>query len=290
MKKVLEINRLDKYYGKALGVKNVNLAINEGEVFGFIGPNGAGKSTTIKCIMDLINKTVGEIYINENMSKRDDIDSKEIMGYLPSEIHLYEDLTVMQMLEYSNSFYKKDCMKKAKELIKLLDVDTKKKIDELSFGNLKKVGIIIALMHDPKFIIMDEATNGLDPLMQEEFYEIIKKEKNAGKTIFFSSHNLNEIKRICDRVAIIKEGSIIEVSTIEDLTNANYFKVTIRSKKVKDISKKLKSTVITEKENELKIMYDKDINDLLKTLEQYKIDKLLIEEPSIEEILMHFYK
>jgi ABC-2 type transport system ATP-binding protein len=181
---MLKIVNLTKYYGNILGVKDLSLEVKKGEIFGFIGPNGAGTSTTIRCIMNSINKTSGEIYINDILLTDKDVNFKNNIGYLPSEIHLYDDLTVQQMIEYSNSFYKKDCMKRAKYLIKKLELNTKKKIEELSLGNSKKLGIVLALMHEPELLILDEASSGLDPLMQEAFYDILLEEKARGTTIF----------------------------------------------------------------------------------------------------------
>ena len=190
MESVIKIKDLTKNYGKSRGVKNINLEIEKGTIYGFIGPNGAGKSTTIKCIMNLINKSSGEIHIENTLVNNKNYKIKENIGYLPSEIHLYDNMTVKKMLDYSASFYKKDCSKRREDLVKKLEVDENKKIDELSLGNLKKVGIILALMHEPKVVIMDEATSGLDPLMQEKFYDILEEEKKKGTTIFFSSHIL----------------------------------------------------------------------------------------------------
>lgn len=290
MPETIKIESLSKTYGKARGIEKINLKIEKGEVFGFIGPNGAGKSTTIKCIMNLINKNAGEIFINGEECNKKNTKQKEIIGYLPSEIHLYEDLTVKKMLEYSASFYKKDCKKKTEELVKKLEVDTSKKIDELSLGNLKKVGIILALMHSPQIVIMDEATSGLDPLMQEQFYEIIEEEKKKGTTIFFSSHILSEIKRICDKVAIIKEGKIEKVDKVENLTDSNFVKVTVVSNNIKEIKEELKIELISQEELKIEFMYQENMDELIKVLQKYKIHKLLINEPSIEEIFMHYYK
>ena len=289
MENIVEIENVTKKYGKNIGIENVNLKINKGEVYGFIGPNGAGKSTTIKCIMDLINKNEGEIYIDGKIVKRNNTKLKEKIGYLPSEIHLYDDLTVKQMLEYSNSFYSKDCMKKANELLKRLEVDEKKKIEELSLGNLKKVGIILSLMHNPDIIIMDEATSGLDPLMQEVFYEIINEEKKKGKTIFFSSHILNEIKRICDKVAIIKNGKIIKVDNIENLNDSNLMKIKIESDEAYQIKEELNLENEIQNKNEIEFVYE-DVNELIRKLSKYRLNKILISELNIEEIFMHYYK
>lgn len=287
---IINLKTLTKYYGKARGVEEVNLEIKKGEIFGFIGPNGAGKSTTIRCIMNLINKNKGEIFVDNQEVTKKNVSIKEEIGYLPSEIYLYDDLTVEKMIQYSDSFYKKDCIKRAEELIKRFEIDRKKKIDELSLGNLKKVGIVLTFMHEPKVFILDEATSGLDPLMQEVFYELLEEERKKGTTIFFSSHNLSEVKRICDRVGIIREGKIVAVNKIEELTSSNFYIITIISEEKEKIKQELKSQIISEKNNILKVMYDNDINELIKQLGKYKLSKLMVEEPSIEEIFMHYYK
>lgn len=287
---MLKINNLTKTYGKARGIDNINLNIEKGQVYGFIGPNGAGKSTTIKCIMNIINKNSGDIYIDgKKLDKKSD-SIREIIGYLPSEINLYDDLTVREMLNYSASFYKCDCSKRIDELVKKLDIDLNKKIEQLSLGNSKKVGIVIAFMHNPKLVILDEATSGLDPLMQEEFYNLLVEEKNKGTTIFFSSHVLSEIKKICDKVAIIKEGKIIKIEDIKSISDDEFLTVRVYSKDKEKIKKLLKEKIIEEDKNYFKFIYNSDINKVIKLLNDYDIDKLLIEEPSIEEVFMHYYK
>ena len=287
---MLEIKDLTKYYKDIKGVEELSLHIDKGEIFGFIGPNGAGKSTTIKCIMNLLNKTSGEIYINKKLNDKDNINLKKIIGYLPDEVHLYEDLTVTQMFEYSNSFYKKNYKKRIDYLVEKLDIDVSKKIEELSLGNLKKVGIVLAMMHEPKLLILDEATSGLDPLMKDIFYELLLEEKEKGTTIFFSSHNLSEIKKICDRVGIIKDGHLVTVDTIEELSNNHFEIVTIVSKNISKIKKVLNQEVIEENKNKIKFVYKDDINILIGLLNKYNIDKILIEDPSIEDIFMHYYR
>ena len=173
IKKILEIQNLTKYYGKILGVENIALQLEEGEIFGFIGPNGAGKSTTIRSIMNLINKTSGKVLIENKEFNKENIEIKEKIGYLPSEINLYDDLTVKEMLDYHESFYKKDIHKRRAELVKKFELDEKKKIEDLSLGNLKKVGIILAFMHEPKLLFLDETTSGLVPIMLNIFFDLL---------------------------------------------------------------------------------------------------------------------
>ena len=291
MENAIEIKNLTKNYGRQRGIENINLEIPKGIVYGFIGPNGAGKSTTIKCIMNMIRKNSGEIIINGKKVENKNYEVKQEIGYLPSEIHLYEDLTVKKLLKYSASFYKKDCTQKTEKLVKRLEIDINKKIEELSLGNLKKVGITLALMHNPQFIIMDEATSGLDPLMQEEFYKILEEEKAEEKTIFFSSHILNEVKRICDKVAIIKEGKIVKIEDIESLEDTNIIKVKIEAEEIEKLEKELDiEQVIAKQENKIEFLYSKEINSLIEKISKYKISKLLIQEIDMEEIFMHYYK
>ena len=287
---MLKIDKLSKYYGKIKGIENLSLELNEGEIFGFIGPNGAGKSTTIKCIMNLINKNSGDIYIDGKINNKDDLELKEIIGYLPSEISLYDDMTVKQILDYNAQFYKKDTSLKRKELVTKFQLDESKKIEQLSLGNLKKLGIVLALVHDPKLIILDEPTSGLDPIMQDVFYNILKEEREKGNTIFYSTHILSEIKKICDRVGIIKDGNLIKVETLKEMKNNNLVIVTIKSRKIANIKTELKLKILEENEEEIKILYNDDINKLIKLLECYNLEKLLIEELSIEDMFIHYYK
>lgn len=290
MSNILEIKNLTKNYGKSRGVIDVNLEIEKGTIYGFIGPNGAGKSTTIKCIMNLINKNSGEVFVDGKLFLKKNNELKNKIGYLPSEIHLYDELKVKEMIKYSESFYKKDCSKRVSELVNKLDIDTNKKIEELSLGNLKKVGIVLALMHEPEIVIMDEATSGLDPLMQEAFYEILLEEKKKGTTIFFSSHILSEIKRICDKVAIIKDGKIINIDDMNDFEDSDALRIKITSDYNEDILKELGLPEDSIKKGVLEFIYKEDINNLMKILSKYNIKKLLIEELDIEEIFIHYYK
>ncbi len=287
---MLKIENLTKFYGPIKGVEELSLEVKKGEIFGFIGPNGSGKSTTIRCIMNLINKTSGKIIINGRINQKDDLEIKKIVGYLPTEVNLYDDLTVKEMLDYNESFYEKDCHKRRRELVQHLQVEESKKLEDLSQGNLKKVGIILALMHQPKLIILDEPTSGLDPLMQEEFYRILLEEKKRGATIFCSTHILGEIKKICDRVGIIKDGNLIKIESLNELKNNQFEIITIKSKEITKIKKKLKGKIITEDKETLKILYSQPIDELINILSQYKIEKILIEDPEIEELFLHYYQ
>lgn len=289
MNDILEIENLTKYYGKVKGIENINLSLRKGEIFGFIGPNGAGKSTTIRSIMNLINKTRGKVLIKGKVFDKNDISIKEKIGYLPSEINLYDDLTVKEMLDYHQKFYKKDISTRRKELVKLLQLDESKKIEDLSLGNLKKAGIILALMHEPEILILDEPTSGLDPIMQNVFYNLLLEEKKKGTTIFYSTHILSEVSKICDRVGIIKDGNLIKVEDIDEISKKNFSIVTLVSNEIDKIKEQLDIDIISENKDTIKFKSKTSDDELIKTLSKIKLGKILIEEPTLEEMFLHYY-
>jgi len=290
MENILEIKGLTKYYNEVLGVKDLNLTLKQGEVFGFIGPNGAGKSTTIRTILNLINKTSGEVLFNGKPLENDSIQLKEFIGYLSSEVCLYDDLTVQEMLDFHASFYKKNTNKRRKELVEKLNLDETKKIEELSLGNLKKLGIVLAFMHEPKLLILDEPTNGLDPIMQQVFFELLTEEKKKGTTVFYSTHILSEISKTCDRVGIIKEGQLLKIETIKELLEKNLTYVTISSEDVQQLIVEFKNNIISSYDKTIVLKNTMDSNTLIKILSKYNIEKLLIEQAPLEDIFLHYYR
>jgi ABC-2 type transport system ATP-binding protein len=287
----IEIKNLTKYYGKARGIVDVSFNVKEGEILGFIGPNGAGKSTTIRTLLELIHPTSGEATIFGKDCIKDSTQIMMEVGYLPSEVFYYDDMKVIDLLNYSASFYKKDCSKRIKELAEIMDLDLNRKIDELSYGNKKKVGIVQALLHEPKLLILDEPTGGLDPLMQQKFFELLRQENKKGVTIFLSSHVLSEVQKICDRVAIIKEGKIIKVEKMSNINEDNYKRFKI------DVKEKIEDEYFNiEGVSDLKInktihsfMYRGDINKILSKVSKIKINNIWIDEPDLEEIFLHYY-
>ncbi len=287
---ILELKHLKKYYGDIRGIEDVSLKLEKGVIYGFIGPNGAGKSTTIRTIMGLINKNGGAILFDGKKLDSDDINAKKRIGYLPSEINLYDDMTVKELFNYHESFYQIDTSKRRKELVKLLKIDEKKKVEDLSLGNLKKVGIVLALMHSPELLILDEATSGLDPIMQSIFHDILLEEKKKGTTILYSSHVLSEVYNICDKIGFIKDGKIIKEDTIENIKKNNYTYLTISSSEINKIKKDLKLEIKEESKKEIKFINNMDTNELIKKLSNYKIDKLLIENISLEDLFSNYYK
>jgi len=222
MSNIIEIRNLTKYYGKSKGIKDVSFSVKEGEIFGFIGPNGAGKSTTIRTILSLIYPTSGSATIFGKDCIKYGHEIRKMIGYLPSEVFYYDDMKVIDLLKYSASFYGKCDIDKINYLANVMDLDLKRKIDDLSYGNKKKVGIVQGLLHSPKLIILDEPTSGLDPLMQQRFFDLIREENKKGVTILFSSHILSEVQKLCSRVGIIKDGEMVAVEDIETMRNTTY--------------------------------------------------------------------
>ena len=286
---ILEIINLKKYYGKIRGVEDVSIKLNKGDVYGFIGPNGAGKSTTIRTLMNLINKTSGRIIIKGRESNKNDLELKQLIGYLPGEICLYDDLTVKEMLDFHESFYKKDLKERRQQLVNLLKLDETKKVEDLSLGNSKKLGIILALMHEPEILILDEPTSGLDPIMQNIFYELLLEEKKKGTTIIYSTHILSEVSKICDRIGIIKDGKIIKEDSVENIIKNSVTYLTIDSNEIEKIKRELNLKIISEHNNVVKFINNLNPNELMKKISKYEINKLLIEEVTIEDLFMEYY-
>lgn len=282
---VIELKHLKKYYGFYKGIEDVSFKINKGEIYGFIGPNGSGKSTTIRTIMGLINKTSGEILING----KKDID-KSIIGYLPSEINLYDDMTIKQIFDFHELYFNKNLKKRRRELVKLLKIDESKKIEDLSLGNLKKVGIVLSLMHEPSILILDEPTSGLDPIMQNIFHDILLKEKEKGTTILYSSHILSEVSNLCDKVGFIKDGKIIKEDLIDNIKKESYTYLKIQSKDINKIKKELDLKIYKENDNEIIFINNYEPNILINKLSKYNIDYLLIEEIPLEDLFINYYK
>lgn len=291
---IIETKDLTKYYGKARGIIDVNLCVEEGEIFGFIGPNGAGKSTAIRTLLGLIAPTSGTATIFGKDIVTDGPSIREEIGYLPSEVFYYDDMKVIDLLKYSASFYKKDkavMEKRIEELAQLMDLDLKKKIDDLSYGNKKKVGIVQGLIHEPKLIILDEPTGGLDPLMQQTFFNLLKEENKKGATILFSSHILSEVQKMCDRVAIIKEGRIVKNENMKDLRDNSYkrFKLETASGVEEDYFKMAGVGDLNVSGNTVSFLFKGQINEITKKLAGLNLTNLNVEEPDLEEIFMHYY-
>jgi len=288
---IIEVSKLTKYYGKARGIVDVSFNVEEGEIFGFIGPNGAGKSTTIRLLLSLIHPTSGSAKIFGQDVTTNGPQIRRSIGYLPSEVYYYEGMKVLDLLKYSASFFEGDHTKRIRELSETMELDLNRRISDLSYGNKKKVGIVQGLLHSPKLLFLDEPTSGLDPLMQRKFFNLIREENARGVTVFFSSHILGEVQRLCTRVGIIRDGGIADISDIRTLQQNNYKKVRITADDLKPEAFGMPGvTNVVSESNTLSFFFKGDINTVLAKIGTVRLSDITIEEPTLEEIFMHYYE
>lgn len=273
MEKVIEISNLTKHYGKHRGVSEVSFCVEQGDMFGFLGPNGAGKSTTIRSVLGLIRYDSGSIRMFGKDSRTQQEAILREVGYMPSEAMFYPHMKVKDIIKMAAEIRKQDCAEEAGMLCERLQMDTEKRIGELSLGNRKKVSIVCAMQHRPKLFVFDEPTSGLDPLMQIEFFALIREYIKEGATCLLSTHVLSEVKQHCNRVAIMREGKLQCVDEVVNVTKTSAKRIQmIRDGKKEDF------------------LYEGSLNELYKELAGHDIADILIEEPSLDEIFMHFYK
>lgn len=279
---------LTKYYGTSRGIIKLNLSLEQGEFFGFIGPNGAGKSTTIRTLLGLIAPTAGsaQIFGTDITQEREKILQK--IGYLPSEALFYPGMRVRDILKLSADLRRKNCTKEAGKLCDRLQLDPSRKVDELSFGNRKKVAIVCALQSDPALLILDEPTGGLDPLMQREFFDIIRERNRNGTTVFLSSHILSEVQRNCTRAAVIREGELIACNSVEALAKTSAKRISVRGSVDLNGLKGIKDK--KDADGAVSFLYGGDMSHLLQVLSAGHVTDLSVSEPDLEEIFLHFYE
>ena len=284
---IVEIKNLTKYYGKIKGIEDITFTVKKGEIFGFLGPNGAGKTTTIRTILGFLAPTSGSASIFGLNMQEDGVEIKKDIGYIPGDLTLYNHLTARQLLNYFTSLRDYD-MYLLDELLSIFEVPLDRKIKGYSKGMKQKLGIIQAFMHDPELVIMDEPTAGLDPLLQQEFYTFLKKEKKKGRTMFFSSHILSEIDKVCDRVAIIKEGRLVAVEDVDALKNkkGKIIRIKIKEKPSKFTGPKQ----IKVKDGWIQFVASDNIDQWIKKLANYTILDIEINEFSLEDIFMRYYE
>lgn len=284
----IKTNNLTKYYGKARGITGLNLSVEKGEFFGFIGPNGAGKSTTIRTLLGLISPTSG----NAEIFGKNIINEKEAIlqnvGYLPSEALFYQGMKVKDVLKLSADMRKKNCKAEAELLCERLQLDLSRKVDELSFGNRKKVAIVCALQHKPELLVLDEPTGGLDPLMQKEFFDILRERNREGDTIFLSSHVLSEVQRNCTRAAIIRDGRIIACDSVDVLAKTSAKRVTVHG--IVNLENLDGVRDRKDMEESVSFLYGGDMESLIRALSSGKVDDLTVTEPDLEEVFLHYYE
>ena len=283
---MIKVKNLKKYYGTSRGIEDVNLEVKPGEIFGFIGPNGAGKTTLIRILVGLLEKDSGSALILNQEVHLNSYKINKVIGYLPSESNFFDDYKTPDMIKFFLDLRGIDSTY-ATELIKRLNLDTSKKVKALSFGNKKKLGIVLALMHKPSLLILDEPTTGLDPLAQKAFLDLMIEHKKMGSTIFLSSHVLSDVQKVCDTVSFIKDGSVILTEDIDTLKEQEHKKVTINpiiplylegieNIKVNNVS--------------MEFEYHGDINILLSELKTHKLKDLTIRDVTLEELFMKYYE
>ncbi len=283
----IETVKLTKFYGKARGIEEVDLAVAEGDFFGFIGPNGAGKSTTIRTLLGLISPTSGKARVLglDAVTQRREILAR--VGYLPSEVNFYHGMRVSDVLSFSAKLRGVDCAAEQKRLCEHLELDVTRRVEELSFGNRKKVGIVCALQHTPELCILDEPTSGLDPLMQREFYAILQERNEQGATIFLSSHVLSEVERYCRNAAVIREGRVLVSDRVEKLAYTGIKRVTLRG--VEKLPEALAARDVRAENGALHFLYDGAPDALLSALAALSPRDVNITDPEFDEVLLHYY-
>ncbi len=300
--KAIDISNMTKYYGAVKGIEDLSISVDEGDFFGFIGPNGAGKSTTIRTLLGLIHADSGSASVFGMDYKRQRQEILSQVGYLPGEVNLYENLTGAELLKYSAGFYGAYDKDRMQMLSNWFEFDLRKNIESLSLGNRKKLGIMLALIHRPKLLIMDEPTGGLDPLMQARFFELLKEEQKQGTTIFFSSHTLSEVQRYCESVAVIRDGGILETTSVSDLRRKQLKRVRFEylasaGNRGAQAEQAMRAhlnlagifNLVKERETRYAFDFDGDFQALFSLLSQMDITDFLMEEPTLEEIFMHYY-
>lgn len=284
---IIEFDGLTKYYGDVRGIEDLSFEIEKGVIFGYLGPNGAGKTTTIRTMLGLLKPTRGKAQIFGKNAMENIVEIKENIGYIPGDLSLYGDLTGQEFIDYfsdlrdSNTPLLEDLMEK-------FEVPLDRKIEGYSGGMRQKLAIIQAFMHDPELVVMDEPTAGLDPLMQQKFYEFLRGEKEKGKTMFFSSHILNEVDKICDRVAIIRDGKLVDLEDIDSLKRKMGKIVRIR---LEGDPEEFEGPGDMEIEDGwVRFVVSEDIDSWIKKIADYTVLDLEINNFSLEDIFMHYYE
>lgn len=286
----VKLSSVSKSYGKVKAVDDLSLQVQVGEIYGFIGPNGAGKSTTIRLLLNFLSADRGEISVMGYSPEKDDVKIKQITGYVSSDTFMYGDMKVRELFRFAESFHSINASARKKNLIDLLDIDTEKRFEQLSFGNRKKVSIACALLHSPRLLIMDEPSNGLDPVIRNNLYNLLKEEQKNGVTIFYSSHVLSEVQKFCTRIGLIKDGRLIRETSVSEFTDIGYLQVRIETDNHPDFAGMQGVADIQAKGRIIQFIYSGNPNDLVNFLSKLKIDSVHIGEPEIENVFMHYFQ
>ncbi len=298
---IIEMRGLSKNYGsgakQTVALSNLDLSVNRGEIFGYLGPNGAGKTTTIRLLLDLIRPSQGGATIFGLDVRADSVEIHRRIGFFPAELSLWEGRTGDQIIHYVASVRGEapSIVKHAGELAERLDLDTTKKVRDLSSGNKRKLGLVIAMMHSPELLILDEPTGGLDPLVQQTFHTMMDEYRDKGKTVFLSSHVLSEVQAICDRVGILRDGELKAVESVEKITNVefNWVDVSFRDAVPAGLQQKLANmpsiTDVSANGARVRMRMIGDFDPLLRAISDGYVETLHVEEPTLEEIFLAYY-
>ncbi|HBG70447.1 MAG: hypothetical protein A2W93_09330 [Bacteroidetes bacterium GWF2_43_63] len=287
---VIKLEGVNKSYGKVRALTNLSLSVNEGEIYGFIGPNGAGKSTTIRLLLNFLRPESGAMSVLGMNPLTQNVAIKKQTGYVSAESFMYNDMRVSELFRFTEHYHGIRDGAKIKKLVEMLDIDTEKKFEQLSFGNRKKVSVACALLHSPKLLILDEPSNGLDPVIRNNLYELLQEEQKNGATIFFSSHVLSEVQKVCTRIGLLKEGQLIRENSATDFTNIGYRQVEVETTDTLNISSVSGVENLEHKNSHYHFLFSGTANDLLKLLATINVTSVRIEEPELETVFMHFFK
>jgi len=282
----VKTENLTKFYGTHRGIVDVSLAVEEGDFFGFIGPNGAGKSTTIRSLLGLITPTRGQASLLGKQARS--TEARREIGYLPSETWFYSGMRVKDILALSASLRGKDCREEARSLCRRLELDESRRVEELSLGNRKKVGIVCAMQHRPKLYILDEPTSGLDPLIQQTFFELLAERNGQGATVLLSSHVLSEVQRYCRHAVVIREGHILACDSVENLSHTGAKQVSLQGVTTLPALDGIRN--VTVGDGGVRFLYSGDPAALLAALGKLPVEDVTITEPSLEEVFLHYYR
>ncbi len=287
---VLTTNSLTKYYGAVIGIKELNLNVPAGSIFGLIGPNGAGKTTLMRLLMNFIFPTNGEAQLFGLDIVKDSYKIKELVGYLPSEVHYYPEQTVKSLLNYTMRFTSQIQPTELSELVNYFELNLNRKFSELSFGNKKKLALVVALIKKPKLLILDEPTTGLDPLIQQKLLHWLKNYQAAGNTVFLSSHNLAEVASLCDEVAIIRQGKIVEQLDLNQARLGLGKIITLKGEIPASILKKYASLIIVKSPQEISWRHQGPLGPLLKDLSNCQLTDISITDADLAELFFEYYQ
>lgn len=288
---ILELKNVTKTFGRKTAVSKLSLKVGAGEIYGFLGPNGAGKTTTIRMVMDFIRPQSGEVILFGKSGADNLSEARQQIGFLSADASLYPEWSAIRHIKFVESL--RGIQSNGIELAKRFELDTKSKYKHLSSGNQQKLGIILATMHSPQLLILDEPTRGLDPIWQEEIYDILKDFKNEGGAVFMSSHNLSEVQKICDHVGIIKEGKLVSSETMDSLRKIHTHQITAQfldSFKISAIEKLKNVDIIKTSNKTLLVNVTGDLNEFMGIITKHKLKDLEVTHVSVEETFLRHYR